>query len=238
MTTSNKLRIPTITAKTSTDNSTPHVAVSVSNLREEHTRYKQSNSNTSITVSSKQDHPCRSSSFRVPNDDSNSSEPSHLSVEKTSIARVRRNSVPSVNCYLNVPECAPSSGLPEHTNECKIRRVRSFKTTAKGGVVNRGDSFKKKSTHSLRSTGNAICVDENHSSGIETGTGNDINGRMMREIGVTPTYFRVNMMGYTGVGKTSLAKQFLTSESVDQEDMGKSIYCFISMSVVFLYFVG
>ena len=35
-----------------------------------------------------------------------------------------------------------------------------------------------------------------------------------------PAYFRVNMMGAAGVGKTSMAHQFLTSEYVDHDDTG------------------
>ncbi|KAK7497723.1 hypothetical protein BaRGS_00011118 [Batillaria attramentaria] len=91
-------------------------------------------------------------------------------------------------------------------------RVRSFKMTSKG-LVNHGDSFKRRSTHSLMSTGSAntdqsdqrprtLSVASEESSGVLSGSGSCS----------PPSYFRVALLGAPGVGKSALVRQFMTSE--------------------------
>jgi hypothetical protein len=129
------------------------------------------------------------------------------------LAHARRNSMPNVNNLLLVPG-SDASGSDVNSREVRIRRVRSFKTTSKGAIVNRGDSFKKKSTHSLMSTGSTVT--DARASGANAGAaGGDYGGSS------GPGYFRVNIMGAAGVGKTSLAHQFLQSDAVDHDDNGE-----------------
>ncbi|XP_059156716.1 GTP-binding protein REM 1-like [Physella acuta] len=111
----------------------------------------------------------------------------------------RRCSMPNVvENFLTVPD-----------ESARLRRVRSFKTTSKGAVVNRGDSFKKKSTHSLMSTGSAITdarPQQLHHRAYTSG------------VASTPTYYRVIMMGAAGCGKSLMTKQFMTSDYVGSGD--------------------
>ncbi|GAB1602100.1 GTP-binding protein GEM-like [Argonauta hians] len=132
-------------------------------------------------------------------------------------ARPRTNSMPnpdpiylSVSCE-NIGE-RPTGGL---------YRVRSFTKTPKG-LVNRGDSFKKRSNNSVMSSGSTI-TDQNEqyaTSAPERGTrsrtlsvassrgSNSCSGSSSS----APTYFRQVILGASGVGKTSILRQFMTSE--------------------------
>ncbi|KAL8590006.1 hypothetical protein ACOMHN_007031 [Nucella lapillus] len=147
------------------------------------------------------------------------------------MGQARRNSMPNVNNLLNVPGASSGGGAAGSTSESpkettRIRRVRSFKTTSKGGIVNRGDSFKKKSTHSLMSTGSTV-TDSDVRARLNSGNNNSLVGGVPGGMGMPggvggPSYFRVKVMGAAGVGKTSMAHQFLTSESVDHDDADSS----------------
>lgn len=136
----------------------------------------------------------------------------------------RRSSMPNVaENFLSVPHHHGAYA------ESKLRRVRSFKTTSKGVVVNRGDSFKKKSTHSLMSTGSAITEatrqlqqqqqqqqlflhqQQQHQQHLL-----DSNSPYVVDVPPPiPTYYRVIMMGSAGCGKSQMTKQFMTSDYVD-----------------------
>ncbi|XP_046555552.1 GTP-binding protein RAD-like [Haliotis rubra] len=117
-------------------------------------------------------------------------------------APVRRNSMPLVKpTLLEVPDREAGDQSPGKGN--KLTRVRSFKTTSKG-VINRGDSFKKKSTHSLMSTG--AVGDGNRSRAPSGGRGQETQG------GNPGGYYKVITLGGTGVGKSTLCRQFMTSE--------------------------
>ena len=183
-------------------------------------------------------HHSRASSFRAPK----TSLKNELTVEDGGMAHVRRNSMPNVsNNLLNVPgvagndaSSAASSAAEPGGKDTRIRRVRSFKTTSKGAIVNRGDSFKKKSTHSLMSTGSTV-TDAEARAKCSSGNNSLLDyGRSGSESGpAAPAYFRVNMMGAAGVGKTSMAHQFLTSEYVDHDDTGECRFRF----PLFFFFV-
>ncbi|XP_070182346.1 vitellogenin-1-like [Littorina saxatilis] len=176
-------------------------------------------------------HHARAASFRAPK----GTVKSELKVEEGVMGYVRRNSMPNVcNNLLNVPGTSGSSSSGGDASpdgkDTRIRRVRSFKTTSKGAVVNRGDSFKKKSTHSLMSTGSTVTDNEARA---RFGSGNN-NSLLKTQYGRgedggagAPAYFRVYLMGDAGVGKTSLAIQFLTSENVDHDDGGESAQYFV-----------
>ncbi|KAL8614728.1 hypothetical protein ACOMHN_017066 [Nucella lapillus] len=162
-------------------------------------------------------HHNRASSFR---ESSKTSPRNELRVEDVS-PHFRRNSMPNVcNNLLHVPGTSDSgsSGDLADQDQGGIRRVRSFKTTSKGIVVNRGDSFKKKSTHSLMSTGSTVTDSDLRARGGPNGQ-LDYGGEGARAVAAGgPAYFRVCMMGAAGVGKTSMAHQFLTSDYVDHDD--------------------
>ncbi|PVD20965.1 hypothetical protein C0Q70_19129 [Pomacea canaliculata] len=101
-----------------------------------------------------------------------------------------------------------------HSSETRFRQFSqrpSFKLTSKG-LVNHGDSFKRRSTHSLMSSGSAateqseqrlrtLSVASEESGGV-SGTGSCC----------APSYFRVALLGAAGVGKSALIRQFMTSE--------------------------
>lgn len=166
-------------------------------------------------------HISRASSFRAPK------AANELHVDDGNLSHIRRNSMPVVtNNLLVVPggaEVAPgnsTNGVNDSTEgrEIRLRRVRSFKTTSKGVVVNRGDSFKKKSTHSLMSTGSTVTEANSRTRGNSI---NNNSGLDPSHSPVGPAYFRVYMMGAAGVGKTSLAQQFLTSEYIGHEEKGR-----------------
>uniref|UniRef100_A0A0L8GQE1 Small monomeric GTPase n=2 Tax=Octopus bimaculoides TaxID=37653 RepID=A0A0L8GQE1_OCTBM len=142
-------------------------------------------------------------------------------------ARPRTNSMPNPDpIYLSV-SCENIGDRPTGG----LYRVRSFTKTPKG-LVNRGDSFKKRSNNSVMSSGSTI-TDHNE----QCGGGSD-RGTRSRTLSVAssqgsnscsgssttaPTYFRQVILGASGVGKTSILRQFMTSEYmgvVENSDMG------------------
>ncbi|CAG5134706.1 unnamed protein product, partial [Candidula unifasciata] len=125
----------------------------------------------------------------------------------------RRNSMPNVSGnFLKVPIA--------EDKDSRLRRVRSFKTTSKGIVVNRGDSFKKKSTHSLMSTGSTITEPRpQHGNSQQQLQPTSIsNNQFTPDPPATPTYYRVILMGAAGCGKSLMTKQFMTSDYVGGND--------------------
>ncbi|XP_069112518.1 uncharacterized protein [Argopecten irradians] len=97
--------------------------------------------------------------------------------------------------------------------DASIRRIRSFKTTSKG-VVNRGDSFRKKGGRNSGSTNVTHSRDN-------VGHGNTRPFPIMTPRVTTQTsisgnasYFKILVLGATGVGKSSITQQFMTSEYV------------------------
>lgn len=124
----------------------------------------------------------------------------------------------SVSCE-NIGE-RPSGGL---------YRVRSFTKTSKG-LVNRGDSFKKRSTNSIMSSGSTV-TDQNDQALTErdqrSRTRSVASSQTSSVSGpyVTPSYFRLVILGSTGVGKTSLLRQFMTSEYMGViENSGEAVW--------------
>ncbi|CAI9737392.1 GTP-binding protein GEM-like [Octopus vulgaris] len=131
-------------------------------------------------------------------------------------ARPRTNSMPNPDpIYLSV-SCENIGDRPTGG----LYRVRSFTKTPKG-LVNRGDSFKKRSNNSVMSSGSTI-TDHNE----QCGGGSD-RGTRSRTLSVAssqgsnscsgssttaPSYFRQVILGASGVGKTSILRQFMTSE--------------------------
>ncbi|CAG5116372.1 unnamed protein product, partial [Candidula unifasciata] len=124
----------------------------------------------------------------------------------------RQNSMPSVTeTSLRVPSS-------DDVKDNRMRRVRSFKTTPKGIVVNRGDSFKKKNTHTAVSTGSAITDSRPRKAYVRQHQSSMNNEDFDSEPPIIPTYYRVIMMGAAGCGKTSMTQQFMTSDYVGDND--------------------
>ena len=168
----------------------------------------------------------RSCSFR------NRPRPKLLNVD---IDRPRRSSLPSPSANLLSVSFDDIRGNKENSEP--LRRVRSFKTTSKGGVINRGDSFKR-SSHSVNSTGSAVVSESGAILNGNSGSRQRINSTNSKDSGTAestsssapiPAVYKVAILGDKGVGKTSLTNQFMTSEFVAFEnDIGK--YFFLSNS--------
>ena len=86
-----------------------------------------------------------------------------------------------------------------------IYRLRSFSTTSKGIVINKGDSVRSRSTNSVYSSGSEEFP-------LSPSSGN--SSTHSREcFGMMPVIpFRVTVLGAAGVGKTAITQQFMTSE--------------------------
>ncbi|XP_060062721.1 GTP-binding protein GEM-like [Ylistrum balloti] len=135
--------------------------------------------------------------------------------------RPRRNSMPS-RARHQILSSSFNDLFDNTENEQpqSLRRVRSFKTTSRG-VVNRGDSYKKKSSKDVLASGVTIRDEnpelqnlDNHSNRstpkISTSTCSDD----------IPKYYQVVVLGSDGVGKTALTDQFMTSEYIGPTDTG------------------
>lgn len=98
-----------------------------------------------------------------------------------------------------------------------IRRVRSFKTTSKGGVINRGDSYRKKnSSRHLLASGSTNTHDSpslahaaSHHSDFECNPRSDEP---------PSSYFKIQVLGPPGCGKTSITNQFMSSDYANTYD--------------------
>lgn len=145
--------------------------------------------------------------------------------------RKRRNSMPTA--------CKPTLSssyndlLKEKENEESLRRVRSFKTTSKGALVNRGDSFKRK-TQKERLLINSSTREDN----INGGGNNNKVTVTLTDKSFGPCLYRVVMLGPGGVGKTSLTEQFMTSEYIGPTDNTSSklyLFSFLHKVINFKY---
>ncbi|KAH3773058.1 GTP-binding protein RAD-like [Dreissena polymorpha] len=110
-----------------------------------------------------------------------------------------------------------------------LRRVRSFRTTSKG-VVNSGDIVRKRGSISLSvSTGLAVTTSdidlskESHSrSRLPSCTSQASSAGNSAASSGTPSYYRVLVLGSSGVGKSALINQFMSSENNISDEMSAS----------------
>ncbi|KAL0130936.1 hypothetical protein PUN28_002493 [Cardiocondyla obscurior] len=108
------------------------------------------------------------------------------------------------NAFLDVPD-ASAQMLPREEGEDEDSyRLRSFSLTSKG-VVNRGDSFRRR-----RSRSNSLAPADQE---------NEERRLPPKEV-VSHT---VAMLGTRGVGKTALISQFMTSECINAYDRPKDV---------------
>ena len=100
------------------------------------------------------------------------------------------------------PKSNPPKALSAQTPDA-LKRVRNFVITPKG-FINRGDSFRSRSATSIFSMGSGGSLEDWRASRTSlTSQG--------------PNTHRVLMIGGSGVGKTTLSQQFVTSDGVNVE---------------------
>lgn len=95
-----------------------------------------------------------------------------------------------------------------------LRRVRSFKTTSKG-VINRGDSFRKRSSNRNVASGSTNGHD---SPALAHGTSNTNFECTPAADEPVSSYFKVQILGPPGCGKTSITNQFMSSDYANAYD--------------------
>lgn len=125
----------------------------------------------------------------------------------------RRSSLPAISPDLL--HCS-NEDLKEtrETKDSALRRVRSFKTTTKG-VVNRGDSVRKRGGRSAREgsdekSRHACTPSPNPARHIPF----EVKVKNPYDNSAMSSYYKVVVLGAIGVGKTSITQQFMTSEYV------------------------
>ncbi|ESO96885.1 hypothetical protein LOTGIDRAFT_159634 [Lottia gigantea] len=124
--------------------------------------------------------------------------------------RPRTSSLPSRNCF---QKSRPQYLSPfiDNISESECYTMRTFVTTRKG-LVNRGDSVRSRSTNSIASSGSGSMTELTPLSGTSSSLSASANS-------LVPAYvLRVLVIGAPGVGKTSLKRQFMTSEYIGVSD--------------------
>ncbi|XP_017887707.1 GTP-binding protein RAD [Ceratina calcarata] len=109
------------------------------------------------------------------------------------------------NAFLDVPDSSSQMPAREDGEDEDSYRLRSFSLTSKG-VVNRGDSFRRR-----RSRSNSLAPADVENEDKRNLPAKDI------------TSYTVAMLGATGVGKTALISQFMTSECINAYDRQKDV---------------
>ncbi|VDI09634.1 Hypothetical predicted protein [Mytilus galloprovincialis] len=96
-----------------------------------------------------------------------------------------------------------------------LYRLRTFDVTSKG-IVNRGDSIKSRSTNSIVSSeGDGYALSIGSSSCSQNSLANS-DGSLQN-----PKPYKIVILGALGVGKSTIAQQFLTSEYRFDISIGK-----------------
>ncbi|XP_030768143.1 GTP-binding protein REM 1 isoform X2 [Sitophilus oryzae] len=115
--------------------------------------------------------------------------------------------------FLDVPENKKSASHSntEGEEDEDSYRLRSFSFTSKG-IVNRGDSFRRR-----RSRSNSLCPPAMGCGGAQTPS--PILDNHLTEV----SNYTVALLGAPGVGKTALISQFMTSECINAYERQKDI---------------
>ncbi|CAL7936149.1 unnamed protein product [Xylocopa violacea] len=109
------------------------------------------------------------------------------------------------NAFLDVPDTSSQMPSREEGEDEDSYRLRSFSFTSKG-LVNRGDSFRRR-----RSRSNSLAPTDPE--------GDEKRSVPAKEI----TAYTVAMLGARGVGKTALISQFMTSECINAYDRQRDV---------------
>ncbi|XP_028029108.1 GTP-binding protein REM 1 [Bombyx mandarina] len=107
------------------------------------------------------------------------------------------------NAFLDVPRTAHQ---PEEEPDEDSYRLRSFNITQKGGIVNRGDSFRRR-----RSRSGSLAPSSPAQAAPESEERRPV------------ACHRVAMIGAPGVGKTALISQFQTTECINAYDRQRDV---------------
>ncbi|GFR24832.1 GTP-binding protein RAD [Trichonephila clavata] len=131
--------------------------------------------------------------------------------------RHRGSSIPSDGNHYGVKvkeRTVSNRSLPLPGDESDYFRLRNFSVTSKG-VINRGDSFRS------RSNSNVPGLEENEeaTSSVPETTGQPSPLREdEKDVMSQKKTYKVLLLGASGVGKSSMWKQFLTSEYICDDD--------------------
>ncbi|XP_043278949.1 GTP-binding protein RAD isoform X2 [Venturia canescens] len=109
------------------------------------------------------------------------------------------------NAFLDVPDTSSQMPRREEGEDEDSYRLRSFSLTSKG-VVNRGDSFRRR-----RSRSNSLAPAECEAEVKPSSPPKEV------------VSYTVGMLGARGVGKTALISQFMTSECINAYDRQKDV---------------
>lgn len=109
------------------------------------------------------------------------------------------------NAFLDVPDTSSQMPSREEGEDEDSYRLRSFSLTSKG-IINRGDSFRRR-----RSRSNSLAPTDPE--------GEEKNSVPAKEI----TSYTVAILGARGVGKTALISQFMTSECINAYDRQRDV---------------
>ncbi|XP_076244771.1 rad, Gem/Kir family member 3 [Calliopsis andreniformis] len=109
------------------------------------------------------------------------------------------------NAFLDVPDTSSQIPPRDEGEDEDSYRLRSFSLTSKG-IVNRGDSFRRR-----RSRSNSLAPADVENEENRSAPAKDI------------TSYTVAMLGTRGVGKTALISQFMTSECINAYDRQKDV---------------
>ena len=153
----------------------------------------------------------RASSFKKPKTQPSDSLGSHGEM------RPRTCSMPTRNTFRK--PSVLNHHAPHLDVDSDFYTMRSFSTTSKGIVVNRGDSVRSRSTNSVYSSGSEYCQLSPSSRTSST--------HSRDSFGAVPTVpFRVTVLGAPGVGKTAITQQFTTSEYLGGFDTSIGKFCY------------
>ncbi|XP_033322963.2 rad, Gem/Kir family member 3 [Megalopta genalis] len=109
------------------------------------------------------------------------------------------------NAFLDVPDTSSQMSSREDGEDEDSYRLRSFSLTSKG-IVNRGDSFRRR-----RSRSNSLAPANSEAE--------EKNVPPAKEV----CSYTVAMLGARGVGKTALISQFMTSECINAYDRQRDV---------------
>jgi polynucleotide 5'-kinase involved in rRNA processing len=120
---------------------------------------------------------------------------------------------------LLVPQTDNGDESEEEPREA-LCRVRSFKTTSKGRIVNRGDSIKRKTQKENLHTNNTLPQDREvrHDTGKKRSSSSEFE--LVQTQKTQSGNYTAIVLGPAGVGKTLLATQFMTSEYIGTSSEG------------------
>ncbi|XP_034175603.1 rad, Gem/Kir family member 3 [Osmia lignaria lignaria] len=109
------------------------------------------------------------------------------------------------NAFLDVPDTSSQMPAREEGEDEDSYRLRSFSLTSKG-VVNRGDSFRRR-----RSRSNSLAPADPENEENRSAPPKEVSS------------YTVAMLGARGVGKTALISQFMTSECINAYDRQRDV---------------